>query len=58
MGGAIGDYIHCCHDPTIVVDGVRLSAVYLATFIGGATATGSLVAFGKLQGLLASKPLG
>ena len=30
-------------------DAVRMSAVYLASFIGGATATGSIVAFGKLQ---------
>ncbi|KAG5187293.1 nicotinamide nucleotide transhydrogenase [Tribonema minus] len=57
MGGAVGDYLHCLHDPSIVLDGVRLVSIYLATFIGGATATGSLVAFGKLQGLLKSAPL-
>eukprot|EP00612_Vaucheria_litorea_P002446 CAMPEP_0171456254 /NCGR_PEP_ID=MMETSP0945-20130129/2812_1 /TAXON_ID=109269 /ORGANISM="Vaucheria litorea, Strain CCMP2940" /LENGTH=981 /DNA_ID=CAMNT_0011981637 /DNA_START=433 /DNA_END=3378 /DNA_ORIENTATION=+ len=57
VGGAVGDYLHCLHDPSIVIDGVRLSSIYLATFIGGATATGSLVAFGKLQGLLSSKAL-
>jgi len=34
-----------------------LSAVYLATFIGGVTFAGSLVAFGKLSGMMSSKAL-
>ena len=34
-----------------------LSAIYLATFIGGITATGSVVAFGKLAGMMKSKAL-
>merc|ERR1712060_395649 len=38
-------------------DGVRLSAVALATVIGGGTTTGSLVAFGKLNGNIGSAPM-
>jgi NAD(P) transhydrogenase len=53
---AIGDYMLHSHDPAIM-DSVRLSAIYLATFIGGITATGSITAFGKLQGLLSSSAL-
>lgn len=34
-----------------------LSAIYLATFIGGVTFAGSIVAFGKLAGMLDSAPL-
>lgn len=48
-GTALGDYIHHMHDPAAVNDAVRMTSVYLASFIGGATATGSIVAFGKLQ---------
>ncbi|CAN0551003.1 unnamed protein product, partial [Ectocarpus sp. 8 AP-2014] len=48
-GTAVGDYAHHMHDPAATADAVRMSAVYLASFIGGATATGSVVAFGKLQ---------
>jgi NAD(P) transhydrogenase len=33
------------------------TALFLGTYIGGVTFTGSLVAFGKLQGLLDSSPL-
>eukprot|EP01098_Paradermamoeba_levis_P004026 TRINITY_DN1760_c0_g1_i6.p1 TRINITY_DN1760_c0_g1~~TRINITY_DN1760_c0_g1_i6.p1 ORF type:complete len:1034 (+),score=396.39 TRINITY_DN1760_c0_g1_i6:257-3358(+) len=32
-------------------------AIFLGTFIGGVTFTGSIVAFGKLQGFLGSSPL-
>eukprot|EP00904_Undaria_pinnatifida_P001419 jgi/Undpi1/11278/HiC_scaffold_30.g13576.m1 len=56
-GTAIGDYMLHMNDPAATADAVRMSAVYLASFIGGATATGSIVAFGKLQGILPSKAL-
>jgi len=36
---------------------VTKTALFLGTYIGGVTFTGSLVAFGKLQGLLDSSPL-
>ncbi|TPX35102.1 hypothetical protein SmJEL517_g02470 [Synchytrium microbalum] len=36
---------------------LHLTTAYLGTLIGGITFTGSLVAFGKLQGILSSKPL-
>ncbi|XP_066923291.1 NAD(P) transhydrogenase, mitochondrial-like [Clytia hemisphaerica] len=36
---------------------VHKAAIYAGTFIGGITFTGSLTAFGKLQGLLKSSPL-
>ena len=39
------------------MDGVRAGAIYLATFIGGVTATGSVVAFGKLNGNLDSSAM-
>jgi NAD(P) transhydrogenase len=40
------------------VGGAAAVAIYLATFLGSLTATGSVVAFGKLQGILGSKPVG
>ena len=49
---AIGDYINCAN-PT-ELDKVHLSAIYLANVIGSVTTTGSLVAFGKLDGRLDS----
>lgn len=49
------------HDfPTLATDpaaNVIKSALFLGTFIGGVTFSGSLVAYGKLQGLLSSSPL-
>jgi NAD(P) transhydrogenase subunit beta len=36
---------------------VHLVEVFIGSFIGAVTLTGSIVAFGKLQGLLSSKPL-
>jgi len=58
VGTAIGDYAAYLADPTHhAMDAVRATAIYLATFIGGVTATGSVVAFGKLNGNLDSAPL-
>jgi len=55
---AVGDYASFLSDPTHhAMDGVRAGAIYLATFIGGVTATGSVVAFGKLNGDLDSGAL-
>lgn len=36
---------------------VLLTSVLLGTYIGGVTFSGSLVAYGKLQGMLSSTPL-
>ncbi len=49
---AIGDYINVPD-----ADGIRLASIYLATIIGGVTTTGSIVAFGKLDGRMDAKPL-
>lgn len=53
MAGAAGEFLL---NPSDIELGT-LTAVYLATFIGGVTATGSMVAFGKLNGMLSSKAL-
>jgi len=45
---------HLATDPSAAV---TKTALFLGTFIGGVTWTGSLVAYGKLQGLLSSSPL-
>ena len=52
---AVGDF---CNVPdTTALDGVHLASIYLATIIGSVTFTGSLVAFGKLDGRLPSAPM-
>eukprot|EP00979_Chaetoceros_neogracilis_P009732 scaffold2196_cov259-Chaetoceros_neogracile.AAC.7 len=53
MTGAIGEYFG--HAGSL--DTGTLASIYLATFIGGVTATGSMVAFGKLAGFLKPKAL-
>merc|ERR1711957_599141 len=53
MAGAAGEYLGNAGD----LGSGTLAAVYLATFIGGITATGSMIAFGKLSGMLDSKAL-
>jgi len=52
---AVGDYLNVS-DAT-QLDSVHLSSIYLASIIGSVTFTGSLVAFGKLDGRLGSTPL-
>lgn len=47
------EYAHLATDPS---GAVTKAALFLGTYIGGVTFTGSLVAFGKLQGLLKSDP--
>lgn len=56
MGTAIGDYMLYADNPE-VMDSVRLASISLATFIGGMTATGSMVAFGKLSEFMNSSAL-
>jgi len=53
MAGAAGEYFGNAG----ALDSGTLVSIYLATFIGGVTATGSMVAFGKLAGLLKPKAL-
>ena len=52
---AIGDFMNV--PDTTKLDGVHLASIYLASVIGSVTFTGSLVAFGKLDGRLPSAPL-
>merc|ERR1712048_1547572 len=51
----MGDYLNVTD--TTQMDGVHLASIYLASVIGSVTFTGSLVAFGKLDGRLDSSPL-
>lgn len=53
MAGAVGEYLGNSGDLALGT----LSSIYLATFIGGVTFTGSIVAFGKLSGMMKSAPL-
>mmetsp|Transcript_2504 Transcript_2504/g.4004 ORF Transcript_2504/g.4004 Transcript_2504/m.4004 type:complete len:1047 (-) Transcript_2504:308-3448(-) len=53
---AIGEYAHLVHDAK-ALDLSTAVSLYLATWIGGITATGSVVAFGKLNGMIGSAPL-
>lgn len=53
MAGAAGEYL----GNSGALDAGTLSAIYLATFIGGITATGSMIAFGKLSAMLDSAAL-
>merc|ERR1719223_2566395 len=48
------------HYPTFATDPAATmikTSLFLGTFIGGVTFTGSLIAYGKLQGVLNSAPL-
>ncbi len=50
----MSEYAHLATDSS---GAVTKAALFLGTYIGGVTFTGSLIAFGKLQGLLGSNPL-
>ncbi|KAK2193652.1 hypothetical protein NP493_9g04024 [Ridgeia piscesae] len=50
----MAEFSHFATDPAA---NVIKTSLFLGTFIGGVTLTGSLVAFGKLQGVLKSDPL-
>lgn len=50
----MSEYAHLMTDPSAAV---TKTALFLGTYIGGVTFTGSLIAFGKLQGTLKSDPL-
>lgn len=52
---AVGDFLNV--PDTTKLDGVHLASIYLASVIGSVTFTGSLVAFGKLDGRMPSSPL-
>mmetsp|Transcript_22325 Transcript_22325/g.31350 ORF Transcript_22325/g.31350 Transcript_22325/m.31350 type:complete len:583 (-) Transcript_22325:204-1952(-) len=52
---AVGDFMNVAD--TTQLDKVHLASVYLASVIGSVTFTGSLVAFGKLDGRLDSSPM-
>ena len=59
---ALGDYgAHAVYggpdEAAHAVTGVRAASIFLADFIGGVTATGSVVAFAKLNGSMGSTPL-
>jgi NAD(P) transhydrogenase len=53
MAGAAGEWLGNVGE----LDTGTMSAIYLATFIGGITFTGSVVAFSKLAGMMKSSPL-
>jgi NAD(P) transhydrogenase len=53
----IGSYLGGIEHFLVTGADVHKVAIFLATFIGGVTFTGSLVAYGKLNGFLSSKPL-
>lgn len=53
MAGAAGEWLGNVGE----LDAGTMSAIYLATFIGGITFTGSVVAFSKLAGLMKSAAL-
>ncbi|EGT43161.1 CBN-NNT-1 protein [Caenorhabditis brenneri] len=54
LANYIQEYPHFLEDPSKAV--AAKMALFLGAYIGGVTFTGSLMAYGKLQGILASAP--
>jgi NAD/NADP transhydrogenase beta subunit len=52
---AVGEYLHLA--PLGLLSPVSIGAIVAATYLGGITTTGSLVAFAKLNGLIGSSPI-
>ena len=52
---AVGEYLHLA--PLGLLSPVSIGAIVAATYLGGITTTGSLVAFAKLNGLIGSSPV-
>ena len=52
---AIAEFYRILFDPNIPVTTVNASTIILSILIGGVTFTGSLIAFGKLQGIVSGK---
>lgn len=55
MFTAVGDFMS--HDPTIIPSGFHNFSLYMGAWMGSITATGSLIAYGKLSGSLSSTAL-
>ena len=52
---AIGTFTE--HSASGIIDGIMLVELGVGSFIGAVTFTGSLIAFGKLQGILSGNPI-
>ncbi len=53
----VGSYLGPVPEGTAIEHTIHELEVYVGVFVGGITFTGSIVAFGKLRGLLSGKPL-
>lgn len=53
----IGSYLHPADGMNSIEQTIHLVEVFVGVFVGSVTLTGSLIAFGKLQGTLSGSPL-